>query len=490
MRHVIRLYHTNDLHSHMEEMERIHSFVVRKREEAELRDDSFLLVDLGDHADRFRMETEGTMGIANRKILDYTGYDIVTLGNNELLTISDIHLATMYHQSSFSVVSSNVRQKEDQGLPAWIRPWEIKEIRGVRIAFLGATIPYPLVYELLGWDVDDPMECIARDVALLRSQVDVIVVLSHLGIFWDRKMAMMIPDVDIIIGAHTHHLLAEPERIGTTMIVAAGKFGEYVGEVQIIVDPNTNNNLCFDACVHMMKIEEPSVEMAHFIHSLRLEAEHVMTRPIAQLEETLPISWNKESIFANLLADELRTWTGAPFSLVNSGVLLGPLVEGVVTWEKLHKLCPHPINPVLVEISGRAIREALEQSLEPSYQNKKIRGYGFRGKILGSLAISGLQVVTTRTVNEKQSIQAIYMGNEQLEDEYRYQLATIDMFTFGSGYVTLKESELLRYYVPEFLRDLLKDAIQDSSKMEKAKEKRWLSNVSFETDCGTLTDMN
>ncbi|TCP68306.1 bifunctional metallophosphatase/5'-nucleotidase [Baia soyae] len=487
MRHVIRLYHTNDLHSHMEEMEKIHSFVVRKREEAKQRDESFLLVDLGDHADRFRMETEGTMGVVNRRILDYTDYDIVTLGNNELLTISDVDLAKMYHQSSFSVVSSNVRQKEDQQLPDWLKAWEIREVRGVRIAFLGATIPYPLVYDLLGWDVGDPMDCLARDVALLRSQVDVIVVLSHLGIFWDRKIATMIPDVDIIIGAHTHHLLEEPERIGTTMIVAAGKFGEYVGEVQMIVDLSSNATPCFDACVHMTKLEDSSAEMAHFIHGLRMEAKRDMTRPIAQLKETLPISWNKESTFANLLADELRAWTGAPISLVNSGVLLGPLVAGTVTWEKLHELCPHPINPVLVEISGRAIREALEQSLQPSFQNKKIRGYGFRGKILGSLAVSGLQVVTARTTSGELGVQAIYVGNERLEDEDRYQLATIDMFTFGSGYVTLKESDLLRYYVPEFLRDLLKDAVQDSSKIEKAKEKRWFSNASHETDCGTLT---
>lgn len=481
MGNIIRLYHTNDLHSHMEEMEKIHTFVERKRNEASMRGESFLLVDLGDHADRFRMETEGTMGKANRSILGYTGYDVVTLGNNELLTISNVDLAEMYDQVPFSVVSSNVRQMENKQLPNWIQPWAIREIKGTRIAFLGATVSYPLVYDLLGWEVGDPIACIARDVALLRSQVDVIVVLSHLGIFSDRKLASDVPGIDVIIGAHTHHLLEEPERIGSTMIVAAGKYGEYIGEVKIMVDQSKPR---FDACVHLTELEESSVSMSEFIHQLRTEAYHHMAEPIAELEEALTISWHKESTFANLLADELRTWTGVPISLVNSGVLLGSLPAGIVTWGKLHAVCPHPINPVVVEISGKAIREALEQSLQPSYQNQKIRGFGFRGKMLGSLAVSGLQVVTVPML-EGNCVQAVYIGDELLKDGEMYQLATIDMFTFGSGYVTLKEGKLLKYYVPEFLRDLLKDAIQDSSKIEKANEKRWHGTLIFDVPQGS-----
>lgn len=477
MGNIIRLYHTNDLHSHMEEMEKIHTFVERKRNEANLRGESFLLVDLGDHADRFRMETEGTMGKANRSILDYTGYDVVTLGNNELLTIPNVDLEEMYNQVPFSIVSSNVRQKENKQLPNWLQPWTIREVKGTRIAFLGATVSYPLVYDLLGWQVDDPIESIARDVSLLRSQVDVIVVLSHLGIFSDRKLATAVPGIDVIIGAHTHHLLKEPERIGTTMLVAAGKYGEYIGEVKMIVDQASQPR--FDACVHLIELEESSPSMSKFIHQLRTEAYHHMAEPIAKLEEALTISWHKESTFANLLADELRTWTGAPIALVNSGVLLGSLPAGLVSWGKLHAVCPHPINPVVVEISGKAIREALVQSLQPFYQNQNIRGFGFRGKMLGSLAVSGLQVVTV-PIQEGSCVQAVYVGNELLNDNEVYQLATIDMFTFGSGYVTLKEGKLLKYYVPEFLRDLLKDAIQDSSRIEKAKEKRWHETLIFD----------
>lgn len=481
MGNIIRLYHTNDLHSHMEEMEKIHTFVERKRREASLKGESFLLVDLGDHADRFRMETEGTMGKANRSVLDYTGYDVVTLGNNELLTISNVDLAEMYDRVPFSIVSSNVRQKENNELPNWLQPWTIREIAGTRIAFLGATVSYPLVYDLLGWQVDDPIACIARDVALLRSQVDVIVVLSHLGIFMDRNLATAVPDIDVIIGAHTHHLLEEPERIGTTMIVAAGKYGEYIGEVNIMVDHASRPR--FDACVHLIELEESSPNMSEFINQLRTVAYHHMAEPITELKEALTISWHKESAFANLLADELRTWTGAPISLVNSGVLLGSLPAGVASWGKLHAVCPHPINPVVVEISGKAIREALEQSLQPLFQNKKIRGFGFRGKMLGSLAVSGLQVVTVPML-EGSHVQAVYMGDELLKDGEMYQLATIDMFTFGSGYVTLKEGKLLKYYVPEFLRDLLKDAIQDPSRIEKAKEKRWHETLIFDVPLG------
>ena len=76
-----------------------------------------------------------------------------------------------------------------------------------------------------------------EQVSRLRKEVDLVVLLSHLGLATDRRLAEEIPEIDIILGGHTHHLLEEPERVGQTWLAAAGKFGEHVGHVTITFDP-------------------------------------------------------------------------------------------------------------------------------------------------------------------------------------------------------------------------------------------------------------
>lgn len=80
----LTILHTNDIHSHFETMSPIAAGIAGLR--AAAGEEAVLLVDIGDHMDRAAVETEGTMGQANIDILNLTGYDAVTIGNNEGLT--------------------------------------------------------------------------------------------------------------------------------------------------------------------------------------------------------------------------------------------------------------------------------------------------------------------------------------------------------------------------------------------------------------------
>ena len=54
-----------------------------------------------------------------------------------------------------------------------------------------------------------------------------------------------------------------------------------------------------------------------------------------------------------MLANALKTWCGAEIGMVNAGVLLEGLEEGVVTRGDIHRICPHPINPCLLKVRGK-----------------------------------------------------------------------------------------------------------------------------------------
>lgn len=85
----LTILYTNDIHSHFDAMERIAAMIDELRAQAP---GPTLLLDIGDHMDRSAVETEGTMGRANVDVLNLTGYDAVTIGNNEGLTFTPASL--------------------------------------------------------------------------------------------------------------------------------------------------------------------------------------------------------------------------------------------------------------------------------------------------------------------------------------------------------------------------------------------------------------
>ena len=135
-------------------------------------------------------------------------------------------------------------------------PSTIIEKARLRIGLIGVTAAFADFYKLLGWHVTDPLKAVAEQAALMKEKVDVLVVMSHLGLPMDRRMAQEIAGIDLILGGHTHHLLEEPEYIGQTCICAAGKFGEYIGRVEIGIDPITARPTFRASCVPVAALEE------------------------------------------------------------------------------------------------------------------------------------------------------------------------------------------------------------------------------------------
>ncbi|MGW4298107.1 hypothetical protein ACWEH1_34540 [Micromonospora chersina] len=61
-------------------------------------------------------------------------------------------------------------------------------------------------------------------------------VMSHVGIFFDEKLCQEIPEIDVIFGSHTHHHFEHGEINNGVLMAAAGKYGYYLGEVNITIE--------------------------------------------------------------------------------------------------------------------------------------------------------------------------------------------------------------------------------------------------------------
>ena len=64
---------------------------------------------------------------------------------------------------------------------------------------------------------------------------DIVVVLSHLGVRYDEQIAETYPQVNLIIGSHTHHLFEEGKLINETYLAAADRYGYYIGCIDLTV---------------------------------------------------------------------------------------------------------------------------------------------------------------------------------------------------------------------------------------------------------------
>lgn len=469
----LTILHTNDIHSHFEMMSPVAAELSAMR--AAAGDGPVLLVDIGDHMDRAAVETEGTMGQANIDIINLTGYDAVTIGNNEGLTFPQEMLSTIFSGIQCPVVCCNFLVSATGEPPHWMQRHAVLEKDGIRIGLTGATAAFTSFYSLLGWEVLDPETALREQCRLLAPQVDILIILSHLGLPADQKLAENLEGVHAILGGHTHHMLEKPQMIGGTAVCGAGKFGRYIGRLVFERDhADEAFRLAAGECTPVdSTLTEEVIAPAAAIHLKR--GREVLQETVAISDRELPLNLQGESPFGNLLAQAVRRFTGSSFSLVNTGQLLGPLPEGNITAGMLHALCPSPINPCIVQLSGKDIRIALEQSLTEEYRNKVIYGYGFRGEILGSLAVDGLKILYDPRVMPYDNGIAVFVDGEKLEDRRVYSVGTLDMFTFRTGYESIANGKEAVYLLPHFLRDLLRMELQRPGSLDESGAARWES---------------
>lgn len=472
------LLHTNDVHSSFQVMPRVAGAIARLR--ASRPAVPVIVADCGDHMDRMSAVTEASAGSAHLAIFRATGYDVITLGNNEGLTFTKARLHELFGGPlPFAVALANLRDQDTGTAPEWMKPGFLWEKEGLRIGITAATACYPVFYQLLGWQVDEPLAALAREVRRLRQAgAHAVVVLSHLGLRVDKRLAEEVEGIDVILGGHTHHVLEEPLLHEGTYLCGCGSMGRYVGEVELGFHPETGRLLQVEGRIHDTRLEQEDPEVKELIAAHVREAGKAMREQVAILAEGLAVDWERDSPLGNLLAAGIRKQTGAELSLINSGQILTSLLPGPVSRETLLELCPSPVNTCVTTLTGQELHQALEESLLAEFVELPLYGNGFRGKRLGGLCVDGLDVYWSREEAPYSRIERILHKGEPLAPDREYRVATGDMFTFGTGYLSLKGRDP-QYFLPDFLRHVLEKELNDPEALRMCRIARFHARHRF-----------
>jgi len=443
----IHIFHTNDLHSHFKYWPRMQSYVKEIRNNLANIGETSYLFDVGDHLDRSNIYTEATVGKGNVRLLNEAGYDVVTIGNNEGITLSHEELFHLYDNANFDVVVANVYASNGKK-PAWMKPYVIlTTATGTKIGVIAATAMFEVYYEELNWHMDDARSTLLRLAHQLREEVDIVVCLSHLGITEDELLADECPEIDVIFGSHTHHVLPEGKVINGVLLTGGGKFGQYTGHLIIEYDKKLRkivekkDTLIHNKDLPIVKNEQKVVQF------LEDEGNRILDTPVFTTKKAYNKEWFHYSQLSDLFAHAILEKSGADCALFNAGIFLDGLPKGIVTALDLHRIFPHPINLCTIELSVAEMKEIYMQSKNEEWPYIELKGLGFRGVIFGKILTYGF------SMNENRQL----LINGKLADQnHIYKLVTLDLFTFGYFYPSFKYAKK-QYILPEFLRNIMID---------------------------------
>lgn len=445
MKETIHIFHTNDIHSHFGFWPRMQHFIKQQRQHFSEQGETTLFIDIGDHIDRSNIYTDATLGKGNVALLNEANYDVVTIGNNEGITLAHDELKAMYEHAEFDVVVANLRASDGNN-PAWLKAYTIKTTaQGTRIGLIGVTAPFEAFYNELKWEIDEPRSAVIQLVHHLKDKVDIILCLSHLGKTEDELLAQECPEIDVIFGAHTHHIFPNGQFVGNVLLTGGGKFGQYTGHMTLQYDKISgeivekkdylidNGNLL------------PLPHEDAFSENLLVEGKQILDRPLFTAKSMLNREWFHYSRLSNFFAEAILHKTGADCALFNAGIFLKELPKGEISAYDIHQILPHPINLCVLELSARELKEVLLQAKNEDWPLLELKGLGFRGNIFGKMLHYGF------SLNEKRQL---CIHGEIAEPDALYQLVTLDMFTFGYFFPSFKYAKK-HYILPEFLRHIV-----------------------------------
>ena len=295
MQEQLHLFYTNDLHSNFEQWPRVVSYLKEAIASSSTENNTTWVVDIGDHMDRVHPISEAFMGKANVELLNDAGYDVVTMGNNEGITLSHQDLFHLYDEAEFEVVCANLHSLKGQE-PKWLKPTTtIKSVNGIKAGFIGLTAPFNAFYELLDWHVSPHFDMLKACIEELKDSTDIIILLSHLGLSEDQEIARRFEDIDVIIGGHTHHLLRTGEHINNAVITAAGKHCSFIGEVILTWDHDNGKLISKEAYATDISSQPKDLQTEQKLQLLTEKADSILGETVVQLERSIDVQWFKHT---------------------------------------------------------------------------------------------------------------------------------------------------------------------------------------------------
>lgn len=377
-----------------------------------------------------------TDGEAAIELMNLLGYQFMALGNHDF-DYGTEQTRRLQAIARFPMRGANVVERATSR-PFLGDPFTVLTAGGVRIGLL--ALGYHNTHQtgdpdnVRTLEFTSGIDAARRLVPELRRRADVVVVLSHQGSTVDRRLAREVPDIDIIVAAHSHDLIAPPERVGMTWLAQALSDAAVLGELVVTVTGGRVTDV--RGVAHTLWTNEFPADpnVARRVTELRAPHEARLTEVLGMAAERIGRQYKSESPFDKLAGDLLRRDTGADVAFlpgVGYGVSFGP---GPITREALYALLPHPSKVVTMWLTGAQVLAVLEQSATNQKPSDEMNAVG------GIVQTSGLRWTLDLTRPIGSRIRDVAVGGTAIDPVREYRVVTHSGLLAGTHrYTTFRD---------------------------------------------------
>jgi len=394
--HRLTIIHMNDFHSRHEPVDaramtcdrdgsaapgcfggsaRLAGAIRAQRRAAEADGRTVVLLDGGDQFQGSLFFTK-YQGQAELAVQHAVGTDAMAVGNHEFDQGPAV-LGAHATAARFPLVSCNIDASAEPALRDRIRPWAVLERGGLRLGLVGLTTLETRTGSSPGPNVRflDPGPALAQAVRDVRAQgVQLVVLLSHMGVGFDRTLAD--PGPAVIIGGHSHTLLSNtepgafspyptPDRAGG-LIVQAAAYGRYLGRLDLDLGPDGAILAHGGDCVHVGLDVPPDPDVAAIVAGFAGPLEAFRHEVIATLPEPLGLAGCRIGpcrLGQEVAEAMLRATPGAQVAIMNAGGLRVGLPAGPVTRGQVLETMPFGNTIATMQLAGADLAAALRFGL-------------------------------------------------------------------------------------------------------------------------------
>ncbi len=494
-RSTVTILYTNDIHTYIDG-DLTYSTVAGYRDTL----DNALLVDAGDHL-------QGTAygGMDNGEtiieIMNAAGYDLATLGNHEFDYGMEGALNAI-EWADFPYVSCNFYHVKDGVVGENVLDsYQVFEVNGIRIAFVGITTPETFsksspkyfqdeygnyIYGIAGGtDGSELYEYVQKAIDEASKEADYVIALGHLGVdassvpWTSEDVIENTTGLDAFIDGHSHTSI-EAEYVtdqdgNEVLLTQTGYYFSAVGEMTITSDGDITTQLL---TAEDLAYVTPDANVQAIEQAWITEIDGLLGEKIAETDIEFTVNDENgdrlvrkgETNLGDFTADAYYWYineadgVGCDIAMINGGGIRASVEAGDWTYLSCKRVNPYGNVLCVVEMSGQDILDALEFSVR----------YITVGENGGFLHVAGISydvdMAVESTVQEDENgdwtggptgeyrVQNVQVYNketgeyEDLDPDQIYSVAGINyvLRNGGSGYGNLfSDAVLIRDYIAE-----------------------------------------
>ncbi|MFW6304867.1 MAG: bifunctional metallophosphatase/5'-nucleotidase [Candidatus Saliniplasma sp.] len=332
------------------------------------------------------------------------------------------NLSEITKKLNYPMLAINCYRESDDELV--YEPYKILKKKGVKFGIIGiaATIVDKTmpdffsegIYFTLG---NEELPIYINE--LKQKGVDIIIVFSHLGYPQELKLAEEVNGIDVLLSGHTHNRVYEPTLVNDTIIMQSGCHGSFIGRLDLEIDDDTikgweHELVSMDRSIDEDPIVKKMVEDVLSPHKEKLDT------VVGETETPLTRNRVLESTMDDLLLRSILNETDAAIAFSNGWRYGAPIPPGTITVKDLWNIVPVDPPVSVCDITGKEIKEMLEEDMENTFSAdpyKQIGGYLKRCK--------GIYVYFKIENPPGERIQEFYIVDKKVKMDKNYRAAFI-----------------------------------------------------------------